>query len=269
MNIVADLHLHTLYSDGVYNPEDIVQMAIDNGLKTISITDHDTFKAIDIAKEFAAGRLEIIPGVELSTEVGDKELHILGYFIDQKNGPLVKATDDFCHARENRGRLIVEKLNRLGINISFDDVLKEAKSAAIGRPHIARAIVVAGLAENTWDVFDRYLGDSSPAFVPKYKISPEEAIALIRDAGGIPVWAHPRTSAVEDYIGPLVEAGLIGLEVIHPSNAEEHILYLNSMAIKYDLVVTGGSDFHDKDSGKRVGDFGIDQEALNILKSRL
>jgi len=259
MTIVADLHLHTSCSDGVLSPKEVVDIAIKKKLKAISITDHDAFDGIEVATEYADGALEIIPGVELSTEYDGGELHILGYFMNVNDKTLLSEMDRFKHAREERARKIVQKLAAVGVNVDFDDISRIAGDAAIGRPHVARALVEAGHADNTWDVFDRYLGDNGVAYVPKFKISPEKGIELIRAAGGIAVWAHPKVSICETIIDQLVVAGLDGVEAFHPKHSNEDTCYLLEVAKRHSLIVTGGSDFHDHESGRDIGDFGISE----------
>ncbi len=269
MKFYADLHLHTDCSDGVLTPEELVERAsMIKGVSAISITDHDTFDGIDRAISFPRRSVEIVPGIELSTDVDGKELHILGFYVDYKTSPLVAKISEFKNARIERAKKIVSNLNGMNVNINYEDVLKIAGYGAIGRPHIARAIVNAGVVENSWEAFDRYLGDDSPAYEPKLKISPVEAVRLIKSSGGIAIWAHPKTLSVTDLINELVNAGLDGLESYHPKHTEEDSSFLLNVVKQYGLISTGGSDFHDDERGKDIGDCGISCELFQEFKKR-
>jgi hypothetical protein len=240
-----DLHLHTTASDGQHPPADLIQLVRKQKLDVIAITDHDTTGGIAEAQAAAGGQPVVIPGIELSAEDEAGDVHMLGYHLQVDHPGLQARLAQFRDLRENRGKKIVEKLGTLRLPIAWERVEAIADGAAIGRPHIARAMVEAGYVESVRDAFDRYLYNGGPAYVARYRLSPEEAVALIHDAGGVAVLAHPgllldyRTMALR-----LIPAGLDGVEVWHPDNSETVRLNLRAIAAEHDLIMTGGSDFH-------------------------
>ncbi len=240
-----DLHLHTTASDGQHSPVDLIRIVHQHKLDVIAITDHDTTAGFAEAKAASAGQPIVIPGIELSAEDEAGDVHMLGYHLRLDHAPLQARLAEFRDLRENRGRKIVEKLAGLGMPIPWESVEAIADGAAIGRPHIARAMIEAGYVESVRDAFDRYLYNGGPAYVSRYRLSPEEAVALIHDAGGVAVLAHPgllpdyRTMALR-----LIPAGLDGVEVWHPDNNEHVRLNLRAIAAEHNLIMTGGSDFH-------------------------
>jgi len=252
--MLIDLHLHTTASDGQHTPAEIVAMARMRGVDVIAITDHDTTDGILPAHAAAArsGRpIRVLVGIELSAEDEAGDVHILGYgFV--LNAPVLHAQlAEFRSCRYERGRAIVQRLTALGMPLAWERVLQFAqtddkdKPAAIGRPHIARALVAAGYVETMRDAFDRYLYDGGPAYVPRARLTPEEAIALIHSAGGAAVLAHPGLLADPvAVVERLVPAGLDGIEVHHPKNHENTRLNARAQAERHGLIVTGGSDFH-------------------------
>ena len=241
----VDLHLHTTCSDGLDTPEEIVGKALDCGLRVISITDHDTVAGVSRAIDAARGKpLEIIPGIELSAMDGDDDIHILGYYVDYKNQEFLERISFFMEKRRERAEKIVECLNYLGLDISIEAVQKIAHGAPIGRPHIAEALLSEKLIDRYNDAFIRYIGFKGPAYVPKYRISPREAIELIRANGGVPVMAHPVAIRRDDIIPELVESGLMGIEAVHPLHTPDQQDHYRRISGSYGLVVTGGSDWH-------------------------
>ncbi len=267
MKIAADLHLHTNFSDGVLPPEELVERAIAIGLKAIAISDHDNIGAIDPAKSAADGKLQIISAVELSSEICGKDLHILGYFIDDKNELLLSEIGKYRKARHDRALKMVENLSRAGMPIDFELIKSISGDGAIGRPHIARAMVIKKYASSTQDAFYRFLRDGSPIYEPKYKIDPFKAFDLIKKAGGISVWAHPGRLELDHKFPEFIEAGLNGVEVFHPGHDwRDQNRYLN-LALRYQLIVTGGSDYHGHDFGAQIGDHGIDKDLLQKLNN--
>lgn len=242
----ADLHIHTNFSDSTQSPEEVVDQAHEQGLGCIAITDHDTMDgiepAVEAAKKYA---LEIIPGIELSSEADGKDIHILGYFIDYKNENFARKIRNMQNARVERMREMIGKLKGLGIdNITLDEVCERAESNSVGRPHLAAVMLEKGCVTSIKKAFDQYLADDAPAYVSKYKQSPYEAIDLIRSAGGIAVLAHPMLTGVDEMIPGLVEAGLHGLEVYYPNRSDDVIRFYEGLAEKYQLIATGGSDAH-------------------------
>lgn len=242
----ADLHVHTLASDGESSPEEVVKQARDAGLVAVGIADHDSIDGIEEALE--AGErfgVEVIPGVELSSELAATEVHILGYFIDwheEQFRVLLRIIQD---VRKWRARKMVEKLQGLGINITYEEVLAEAgKSAAVCRPHITRVMLKHGYIENFQDAFDLYLGSGKPAYVKRYEMSPSEAINTIRRVEGIPVMAHPVFAHADEIVPSYVEMGLRGLEAYHIMQDEATSRHYEELARKYGLLVTGGTDSH-------------------------
>ncbi|MCS7072743.1 MAG: PHP domain-containing protein [Anaerolinea sp.] len=246
-----DLHLHTTASDGQYSPEALIQRARRAGLNVIAITDHDSVDGLAPAQAEAqrAGALRVLPGIELSAEDEAGDVHMLGYCFDPHAEILLARLADFRAGRYNRGQLMIAKLAEMGMPLEWSNVLAHAGAdkgaASIGRPHIARAMIDAGYVSNVAEAFDRYLYNGGPAYVPRARLTPEEAIALIHAAGGAAVLAHP--GALDDplaMIERLIPAGLDGVEVMHPKNDSDTRLNLLALARRHDLIVTGGSDFH-------------------------
>lgn len=242
----VDLHLHTTASDGVYSPSDIVRLALQLGLKTIAITDHDTVSGVDEALQSAAGQpLQVIPGIELSSDVPQGEVHMLGYFVDTGNSHLVDVLERLRNARIERARRMVEKLAAMGLPLSWERVQELASGESIGRPHVAQAMLERGYVQHTAEAFEHYIGRTGPAYAGRYKLSPVDSVGLIIRAGGLPVLAHPDPcSDTFAGIALLVEHGLAGVEAYYDAFPQEQIELLVDTAKRYNLVATGGSDFH-------------------------
>lgn len=265
----ADLHIHSNLSDGFLSPEDIVKKAGEAGLTTISITDHDTVAGVDRAIEAVdkAG-MKLIPGIEFSTDLPDTEIHILGYFIDHKadwfRALLRKIMDD----RISRIHRTVGKLNDLGIDIKVEDVLKLADVGSVGRPHVARALMEKGAVGSIQEAFNRYLDMRSPAYVPHFKLTPYQAIETIVKAGGIPVYAHPGVSKKDEMIPSMMEKGLAGIEAYYCRQNKAQEKHYLSLAKKYGLLVTGGSDFHGLGTGRDIllGDMKLPDSFIDKLE---
>ncbi|MEB3290322.1 MAG: PHP domain-containing protein [Leptolyngbya sp.] len=239
---MLDLHNHTTYSDGTLSPADLVQEAITAGVKALAITDHDTLAGWDEAIAAAGKALEIVPGVELSTTDNGRSLHVLGFYPNRE--ALNPALQDRLTVRRERAAAMVERLAALGYPITLPAM--EANRAP-GRPHLAAAMVAAGYAESMNEVFDRWLGDRGPAYVPYAEFSAAEGIRLLRNCGAVPVWAHPylfRGGTVETVLPRLVDAGLMGIEVYHPSHSPSDVRRLEEWCQHYGLIQTGGSDYH-------------------------
>lgn len=246
----VDLHLHTTASDGQHSPSEIVAMAHRIGLNVIAITDHDTTDGLAPAIE--AGRelgLRVIPGIELSAEDDAGDVHMLGYFMQPDTPALQAKLRDFREKRYDRGQIIVDKLAAMGMPLRWERIVELAQSGkrpgSIGRPHIARAMVEAGYVESVKEAFDLYISNDGPAYAPRARLTPEEAIALIHSAGGAAVLAHPgllpEPIAMIDRLAP---AGLDGVEITHPKNSETVRLNARAAAARHGLLITGGSDFH-------------------------
>jgi len=242
----ADLHIHTNYSDGVQSPQQVVEDSLSCGLSCIAITDHDTVEGIQPTMDAAKGRdLEVIVGIEFSTEIHDRDVHILGYLFDRKNEKISEGISLFQNARLRRIEKMIQKLEALGIdNIKPEEVFALAKSDSVGRPHLAALLIEKGWVKDMRTAFGKYLGENGPAYVPKYKQTPYEAIALIRQAGGVAVLAHPMITNKDELIPSFMEAGLVGIEVYYPNCARNVIEYYEGIAKKNGLIMTGGSDSH-------------------------
>jgi predicted metal-dependent phosphoesterase TrpH len=248
---LIDLHIHSTASDGSYSPTAVVRQAKEGGLMAIALTDHDTVDGL--AEALAAGDregLEVIPGVEISAQFPGGTMHILGLFVDYHNGLLDKRLAVLKQARIDRNPQIIAKLNALGLRITMAQVEAIAGGGQIGRPHIARALMESGYVPDLQEAFDKYLGWQRAAYVSKFRFPPPEALAMIREAKGIPVLAHPFTlnlgsaGALKNLIVELQGLGLAGLEVYYSEHTpEQEALYLK-LARELDLLVTGGSDYH-------------------------
>ena len=247
----ADLHLHTNFSDGTFSPEELVAHASRHGLAAIALTDHDTVEGCArAAAACAAANIEFIAGSELTAEQDDNEIHILGYFLDTQNATLLTEIGKFQTVRQNRIREMVARLNELNVPLNVDAVFALANCRSPGRPHVARALVKAGLVANLDEAFERFLKKNRPAWVPKAKMSALTAIELIHQAGGLAVMAHPGLNRADQVIPDLVAAGLDGIECFHtkhPAATSEHYLQI---AKKHSLLVTGGSDCHGLSKGR-------------------
>jgi len=240
----VDLHIHTTASDGAFTPFEVVQEAVARELTAIAITDHDTTAGIDEALEAATGTaLEVIPGIELSVERGSEETHILGYYLDRHDEALQKELKMLRQARRERAKKMVGRLARLGMPVGWERVVEIAgEGSAFGRPHVAQALQEKGYVASTNEAFERYIGLRGPAYVPRYKLTPVEAMDMIIAAKGLPVLAHPWRQ--QHILPELVEAGLVGLEAYHPGYTVEETEALVQLAQKHNLIPTGGTDFH-------------------------
>jgi len=271
LNKVADLHVHTHFSDSTFSPLAVVREALKQGLSGLGITDHDTCEGVLPAREAAEGSwLEIIPGIEFSCSLKNKDIHILGYFLDCYNHKLQEQLRKFQGARVERIYKMIKKLKMQGVdNIIPEDVLRLAESDAVGRPHLASVLVEKGWVPDIRSAFDRYLAEDRPAYVPKFKQTPYDAIALIHQAGGVAVLAHPSITNIDELIAGFVDAGLDGLEVYYPHCYPNTIRYYEGLARKYHLLMTGGSDAHGEDrSHARIGDIRISYELVEEMKAR-
>ncbi len=241
----ADMHTHTHCSDGELAPAALVRKARAYGLSALAVTDHDTIEGL--AEAVAAGGeygVEVVPGVELSVTVGDREVHLLGYFFDPAHEGLGDYLTAYRERRWERGLGMVERLRTLGVPLRFEAVLEQAGDGVLGRPHVARALHAEGHVETYVEAFDRYLADGGPAFVPKEPFPAERALDLLHEAGGIGVIAHPGHWTPTDVLMTLIRAGLDGIETTHPSHDAMLTDYYRQITRDYLLIETGGSDYH-------------------------
>lgn len=242
---IADLHTHTIYSDGALTPEELIKKAAKNNISIISITDHDSTEGCLLAREYLKeNKVELIDGVELSCYYNGIEIHILGYGIDIDSEDIKKHLNLFRIARIHRAEKIVQKLKKLGITVNFDLILEKAGPAPITRPHIAAVLKDLGYVLNSKEAFVSFLGDGAPAWEPKANFSYQEAIKLINTSGGIAVLAHPAFYIEQSVLYKMINAGLDGIEVVHPMHNEDMQRYYRRIANQYWLIETGGSDYH-------------------------
>lgn len=247
----VDLHIHTTASDGKFTPAEIVQLAFKQGLIYIAICDHDSIDGVAPAQEAARNcpSLTVIAGVEINTDISAGELHVLGYSCDCCNPELISTLERLRNSRIERARNMVRKLNRLGIKIDFERVKEIAGTGSVGRPHIAQAMLEKGYINTFKEAFNKYISRGGPAYVERTKITPIEATQLILRSGGVPVLAHPLTfENPEALIIDLKSVGLAGIETYYSGYSPEQIKEILHLAKKYDLISTGGSDFHGLDS---------------------
>lgn len=241
----ADLHIHSTASDGTLTPAQIVRQANETGLSAISLTDHDTVDGVQPAIQAALKTdLEVIPGIELNTDLGDVEIHILGYYLEIRSKQLQNVLNELRHAREDRAQTMIKKLSAMGIFLSFDRLQEIAGFGTIGRPHIAQAMMEAGYVSSIREAFDNYLRFGKPAYVPRHKLDPFRAIEIVQNAAGIPVLAHPGLMNKDELIPEFVEKGILGIEVYYPQHTPDMIEKYCLVCEKYGLIKTGGTDCH-------------------------
>ena len=263
------MHLHTNASDGLYSPREVVALAKEKGLTAISVTDHDTIKGIKEAASSAAEMgLDFLPGVEISAEADEIEVHILGYCFNAQDGSLEQDLARFREARLGRAQEMLERLRHLGMPLDWERVLALAEGGSVGRPHIARALVEEGFVASVPEAFAKYLAQGQPAFVPRIKATPAQVIRLIREAGGVPVLAHPW--GLQGMVASLVEEGLEGLEMYYTGYTAEMMATLRKVADEFGLICTGGSDFHGLEvaPANLLGGVYVPRRCLAALKRR-
>jgi len=267
MQKYADLHVHTNASDSIYSAENVLRVAKAAGLAAVGICDHDSINgiraAIDAEKKYD---VEVVPGIELSTEIEDMEVHILGYFFEWENKQFQALLKTIQQVRVWRAELMVSKLQQIGLRMDFQEVLRKSEGGSIGRPHIARVMLERGYVKTNEEAFEKYLKYGAAAYVDKYEMSPEQAVYQITRLKGVPVLAHPKFSPFgEDVLARLVQMGLKGIEVYHARhNAEEAKMYL-AIADKYGLIPTGGSDSHGEEDP--IGCSKVSYEIVERLKA--
>jgi 3',5'-nucleoside bisphosphate phosphatase len=247
----VDLHTHSTASDGTISPEGVIAAAERCGLTALALTDHDTIDGVPAAR--AAGEragIRVIAGVELSAFQDENEIHLLALHLSHLEA-LEKRLGELRASRYTRAQQIVEKLNALGIPLTLEEVLQQSAGGAVGRPHVARALIARGVVHDFREAFTKYLGNSGSAFVPKEHLSIEDAIAIAHDAGGLAIWAHPGDGGRRERLEPLVAAGLDGLEIRHPSHSSEDVKRFQALTDFFNLVPSGGSDWHGAPDGPR------------------
>lgn len=250
----SDLHIHTNYSDGVFSPEKIVDVAIEAGIDLIALTDHDNILSYDLAQKHLKNlegenkkTIQVIPGIEVNTLYKDLEIHILGYFTDSKNADFLNLIKEQQLARVEQTKEILTLLDKKeGIKVKFEDIKNQvAQGGSIGRPHIAKAITSVGGTSSVMEAYSKYINDNSPVYVKRKTVTPHDAVEIIYDAGGVPVIAHPHDlENAEKLIKDLMHYGLRGIEAYHRKHSPAIVEYFSSMAEDLGLIVTGGSDFH-------------------------
>lgn len=249
----ADLHLHSRFSDGTYAPDDLAVIGRQYGFSALALTDHDSVEGCAAAAAACEqGGIQFIPGTELTAETDGNEVHFIGYFIDVTDSGLLTALAKFQTVRQNRIREIVARINQLNIPLQAERVFALANCRSPGRPHVGRALVQDGFCINQDEAFDRFLKKHRPAWVPKFKISAQDAIELIHQAGGLAVLAHPGLNRNDDIIPDLVAVGMDGLECYHSKHPPVAVQRYLQLAKTYNLVVTGGSDCHGHSKGNPV-----------------
>ena len=271
MAATIDLHLHTLASDGRLTPTELVQMVAKNGLKTISITDHDSTEglaeAYEAAKEFPD--LRIIPGIEMSADIPGDEVHVLGYFLDYHDEEFQATLSEFRRGRVDRAQVMVEKLEALGKPVEWERVQHFAGDGTVGRPHIALAMVEAGYFREPKEAFDEYLGNGGLAYYDRPKLAPAAGVEMIKKVGGVPTLAHPTfMNDMEAGIANLKKVGLMGMEVYYAQYDDDTVRHLARLAKEYDLIPCGGSDYHGLgNSGEPLpGTMGPPEETIKLLE---
>ena len=277
---MIDLHMHSIFSDGSYTPEELVQTAEKMGVQAIALTDHDTVKGVDrVMAAGAQSTVETIPGVEISADYSPGTMHILGYCMDWHDRALEEHLAWIRNGRESRNQEIFHNLLKLGVHITWAGVCKYAGDDVVGRPHFAQAMVAAGYVKTTKEAFENFLGQGRPAYASRRRLKPEACIELIRQAGGLAVLAHPCTLQISgmklrQLVKQLAKAGLDGLEVIYPEHTPQMQRRYRSLADSLGLVLTGGTDFHgaitpDITIGRGFGSLKVPNECLNNIKERI
>jgi predicted metal-dependent phosphoesterase TrpH len=266
----ADLHLHTHFSDGTFSPEELAGHGQRLGFAAMALTDHDSVEGCArMAAACGAAGIEFIAGTELTAEHNDTEVHLLGYLVDTQNKKLLVEIARFQAVRQNRIREMVARLNQLNVPLEVETVFTLASCKSPGRPHVARALVKAGLCKTSDEAFVRFLKKNRPAWVPKAKMSALEGVELIHQAGGLAVMAHPGLNRTDEIIPALVDAGLDGIECFHTKHSTKTAERYLEIADKFNLLVTGGSDCHGFSKGKPlIGTVKLPYDCVEKLKAK-
>ncbi len=269
-----DLHTHSNRSDGTLRPAEVMVLAAQRELTGVALTDHDTFDGLEEAAATASELgLDLVPGIEFSAEYDGASLHILGYWVDPDDAAIEAELLRLTATRFRRGEMIVEKLREIGFDISIERIRELAGGDAIARPHIAEAMVEAGIVADEKEAFDRYISDDGAAYVPKHALQPIDALRLIGEAGGACVLAHPgmwrgSETVPDELIEEMAARGMVGLEVRHPDHDEAMRAKYAAMAQRLGLVATAASDCHGERYGFRMGSERTDGESFAELKRR-
>lgn len=265
----ADLHLHTVFSDGTDTPQRVVELANEAGLSAMAITDHDNVDAFELAKPVAQRLgLELLTGIEMSASVGECEVHVLGFLFDRDHGGLTAHLTQQKARRVERVREMARRLERVGVRIDAEEVLALAKEGTVGRPHVAHVLLKYGYITSLSEAFSRYLGPGNPGFVSGSPLSPARIIRVIREAGGVPVLAHPVYMKRDALIDELAADGLAGLEVYHGGHTPDLVPHYERIADRLGLLKTGGSDYHGTPKeGVAVGAMRAPYTAVESLKA--
>ena len=280
----VDLHVHSNKSDGTLAPSDLVTLALSKGLAAFALTDHDTTEGIDEALAAASAaraggaEIEVIPGIEFSTEYEGKDIHIVGIDIDYKSDAFQKYLKDFQDSRDNRNRKMCIKLAEHGVDITYEKLRAEYPDSVLTRAHYAKYMLEHGAVKSMSEAFDRYIGDRAPCFLPREKVTPSQAVSLILESGGIPILAHPilyhmSDARLDKLVATLKEVGLVGIEAIYSTYNSAEERQIRKLAAKYDLCISGGSDFHGGtkpglEMGNGYGKLFVPYEVLEKLRER-
>jgi len=247
----ADLHVHTFYSDSTFSPEEVALCAHKKALACFAVCDHDCVDGIEPCQEAARPfDIEVVPGIEITVEKADAEIHILGYFMDWKVDWFQSKLKEMQRSRLDRIYMMVDKLVGAGFPMTVQDVVKLAGKGTVGRLHVAQAMLKTGKVRSIKECFDKYIGFLKPCYVSNVRFSPRESIEMILKAGGVPVLAHPDVTGKDEYIPELIECGLLGIEAYHTEHKAHVVRHYETLAKRYDLLVTGGSDCHGLGKGK-------------------
>lgn len=282
-----DLHVHSSCSDGTFSPTELVDYAMEKGLAAFALTDHDSIDGLEEAMEYAE-RLknhpcrqvpEVIPGIELSSEYQGQDIHVVGLFINYRDEIFQNRLREFVDSRTNRNRKMCSLLQQFGIPVTYEELLEAYPDSVITRAHYARFMLEKGYVKSRQEAFERYLGDHAPCFIPREKITPAQAVQLILQTGGAPVLAHPilyhmSEEHLDELVKELKEAGLMGIEAIYSTYSAADERQIRALASKYDLLISGGSDFHGAnkpglDLGTGYGKLFVPQELLREIKETL
>lgn len=265
---LADLHVHTHFSDGTFAPDEAIRCAKEHGLVAIAITDHDVIDGIEPSLE--AGKkyqVEVIPGVEITTEVDGREIHILGFYIDWKRKWFQNELKKICNMRLHRARKILNKLAKSNIRITMEELLQESGPGSMGRLHIAQVMHKKGFVSSINEAFKKYIGDKGPCYAGRFKLTPKQAIEMILAIGGIPVLAHPHLMRMDELIPGMIKNGLKGIEVYHSEHKRTASERYKALAEKHNLLITGGSDCHGLGKGGvLIGKVKVPYELVEKLK---
>ncbi|MBQ8198831.1 MAG: PHP domain-containing protein [Lachnospiraceae bacterium] len=280
----VDLHVHSNKSDGTFAPSDLVTLALSKGLSAFALTDHDTTEGIDEALAAASAArargadIEVIPGIEFSTEYEGKDIHIVGIDIDYKSDAFQKYLKNFQDSRDNRNRKMCIKLAEHGVDITYEKLRAEYPDSVLTRAHYAKYMLEHGAVKSMSEAFDRYIGDRAPCFLPREKVTPSQAVTLILESGGIPILAHPilyhmSDARLDKLVATLKEDGLVGIEAIYSTYNQAEERQIRKLADKYDLRISGGSDFHGGtkpglEMGNGYGKLFVPYEVLEKLRER-